>query len=64
MSMFGPKMGTWYVKSKTDPRWNNSGRGVGFVTSGGPIELKEWLNKCRSEYGEPPADGLYGFEKD
>ena len=34
--MFGPKIGTWMVHSKKDPRWNKSGRGYGLVTSGGP----------------------------
>jgi len=64
MSMFGPKMGTWWVKSKTDPRWNKTGRGYGLVTSGGPGELGEWIEECKEKYGEPPDDAEMGFMKD
>lgn len=64
MSMFGPKMGTWWVRSKTDPRWNKDGRGLGLVSSGGPGELHDWIEQCQKEFGDPPADAEMGFMKD
>lgn len=64
MGMFGPKMGTWYVQSKIDPRWNNTGRGYGLVTTGGPSEMSTWLEDCRKKYGSPPIDITVGFMKD
>ena len=64
MSIFGPKKGSWSVESKTDPQWNNSGRGYGLVTSGGPPELHNWLKECTEKYGEPPDDTNWSFWKD
>ena len=43
--MFGPKLGSWYVRSKSDPRWDNNGEGFGLVCSGGPGEMHEWIKK-------------------
>lgn len=63
-NMFGPKMGTWWVKCKSDPRWDNTGRGEGFPTAGGPPELQNWIKRCRDSFGEPPADCEFGFTKD
>lgn len=57
-------MGTWTVESKTDPRWNKSGRGEGLATTGGPQEMKDWIAQCRAEFGEPPADATQSFWKD
>jgi hypothetical protein len=62
--MFGPKLGTWWVSSKKDPRWNNQGRGYGLVSEGGPTELGAWIDLCRNKYGEPPDDAEQGFMKD
>lgn len=68
MNMFGemiaPKQGTWWVVSKKDPRWNKSGRGVGLASTGGPEEMKQWIESCRKKYGEPPKDCEHGFMKD
>lgn len=64
MSMFGPKMGTWWVSCKSDPRWNKQGRGYGLVTCGGPGEMGAWIEKCKKEFGEPPEDAEMGFMKD
>jgi len=64
MSMPGPKIGTWWVRSKLDPRWNGDGKGLGLVTSGGPIEMRNWIEKCKKEYGKPPDDAEMGFMKD
>jgi len=64
MSMFGPKMGSWWLYSDKDPRWNKEGRGYGLVTSGGPSEIQEWIDQCIKEYGKQPDDLSMGFMKD
>jgi hypothetical protein len=64
MSMFGPKMGSWWVSSEKDPRWNKNGRGKGLVCTGGPPEAHKWIEKCRKTLGEQPDDLEYGFMKD
>ena len=62
--MFGPKMGSWYVSCKSDPRWNKSGRAEGLCCSGGPQEMKDWIDECKKNFGEPPADAEQEFMKD
>jgi hypothetical protein len=64
MNIFGPRMGTWYVSSQSDPRWNNSGRASGLVTEDGPQAMKDWIEQCRRNFGEPPEDAVKGFMKD
>ena len=64
MGMFGPKMGSWWVTCKSDPRWNNNGRAKGSVTAGGPTEMREWLEKCEKNFGDIPEDAQQGFMKD
>lgn len=61
MVMFGPKMGTWMVKSESDPRWNKTGRGYGLISSGGPKEMQDWIKYCKENYGEPPKDAYSWF---
>lgn len=63
-SMFGPKMGSWSVRSISDPRWNSNGRGYGLVCLGGPQDAHTWVELCREKYGEPPADLVMSFMKD
>jgi hypothetical protein len=65
VSIFGdPKEGTWWLKSKNDPRWNKTSRGFGLVTESGPGELGSWLKECRKKFGRPPDDCECGFAKD
>ena len=64
MSMFGPKMGSWEVHSDIDPRWNKSGRAIGYAMGGGPIEMQEWIKQCTENYGLPPDDATEEFWKD
>ena len=64
MGMFGPKMGTWWVSSKLDPRWNKVGRGYGSITSGKPKKLNKWIEQCMKSFGDPPADAKMGFMKE
>ena len=62
--MFGPKIGSWGLSSKSDPRWNASGRGYGLVSTGGPSEIKEKIEELTKKYGEPPEDLTSSFMKD
>jgi len=64
MSMFGPKMGTWWVESKLDPRWNTNGKGYGLVVTGGPGEINQWIAQCEKTFGKKPDDLEIGFMKD
>ena len=63
MGMFGPKMGSWWISSKEDPRWNDSGKGFcgGFTI---PPAASEAVNRLKDLYGEPPKDLEYGYMKD
>ena len=62
--MFGPKMGSWFVKCKSDPRWDKSGRAKGLICCGGPKEMRDWIDECKEELGDPPEDCECGFMKD
>lgn len=64
MNMFGPKMGTWDVRSNSDPRWNKSGRDEGLACLGGPDSMKAWIEDCKAKYGAPPKDATMSFIKD
>lgn len=64
MGMFGPKIGSWWITCKSDPRWNASGRGYGLVSSGGPPDLQDKIKELKELYGEPPEDCYQGFMKD
>jgi hypothetical protein len=64
MGMFGTKMGSWETHSKTDSRWNKNGRGLGLCCAGGPQEMKDWVNRCKTMFGEAPADLVWSFMKD
>ena len=53
MGLFNPvREGSWWLRSKSDPRWNADGRtGVGgFVM---PKECEEKLEELKRELGEP-----------
>jgi hypothetical protein len=63
-SMFGPRKGTWAVSSKTDTRWNASGRAHGLVCMGGPQDMYTWIEECKTKYGDAPADLTTSFMKD
>lgn len=55
--------GSWYLLSKSDPRWNCYGEGNvgGFVM---PKECKEKLEELKKQYGTPPDDLEWGYMKD
>ncbi len=57
--------GTWWVKSKSDPRWDGKGpsRWVGMFEK--PPEVETHIEVKKKELGsEPPADAEWGYMKD
>jgi hypothetical protein len=63
-SMFGPKPGSWWVHSKSDPRWDCHGRDRvgGFAC---PPNAEAAIEAKKRELGcEPPDDLEYGYMKD
>lgn len=56
-------LGTWWIQSKSDPRWNISGRSeVGLMTM--PQEARALFEKMKELYGEPPDDLEQDYMKD
>jgi hypothetical protein len=60
------KKGTWWFYSKSDPRWNVSGKALvgGFLI---PPEAKEVLADLRELYSKDdtiPEDLEFGYRKD
>lgn len=59
MSMFGPKEGSWWIRSKKDPRWNCDGRGYLLFSAGLPAEAEKKVEESfippnsRSSGGSP-----------
>ena len=66
MSMIGPKMGTFWVHSKSDPRFDNDWQMDWLIAGGVPDEVKEWVENKRKELDleKLPEDISYGFMKD
>lgn len=58
------RRGSWWVRSKSDPRWNGGGRGTvgGFMKP--PGVDKHIKNKRRELKAEPPDDCEWGYMKD
>ena len=55
--------GTWWLKSKKDPRWNVYGKGdVGMLIK--PSKCIEKRQELEKELGSPPDDLKYGYMKD
>ncbi len=63
MGIFGPKIGIWNVTSESDPKWDKIGEGKGYVTSGGPSEIYEWIKECEERYSKKPEDLKISFFK-
>lgn len=65
MGMFiGMRPGSWWVRSKSDPRWNLDGHGnVGMFSC--PEEATYLLAEVIQRLGEDPPDDLeWGYLKD
>ena len=64
MGLFSPvREGSWWLRSKSDPRWNSDGRTDvgGFVM---PDECKQKLEELKKQLGELPEDLKWGYMKD
>ena len=64
MSLFNPcREGSWWLRSKTDPRWNCGGNAYvgGFVM---PSECEKKLSELKKKLGNPPKDLEWGYMKD
>jgi hypothetical protein len=57
------KMGSWWIRSKSDPRWNTDGRCIvgGFCM---PQECEDTIDKLKKVLGEPPEDLTCNYMKD
>ena len=65
MSMFGGGAGSWWFRSKKDPRWNRDGRSEFMVVTAGMCsEAKEALQAMKRRLGKQPSDLEYGCMKD
>lgn len=55
--------GTWWLKSKDDPRWDCVGRSSvgGFVM---PKECGQKIAKLENKLGDKPVDLTWRYEKD
>ena len=59
------KPGSWWVSSKSDPRWSKRGRTEGWAVMGGmPPEARKVVEDLKKTLGDPPKDLSYGFMKD
>lgn len=59
------RSGSWSVSSKTDPRWNGSGRSEAVGMFSIPREAQAHIDAKKLELGEePPADCEYSYMKD
>lgn len=59
------KSGSWWVTSKSDPRWNGNGRDDavgGFMMPGSAQGHVEKMKKLLKE--DPPDDLRFGYMKD
>ena len=54
---------TWFITSKKDPNWNNSGTSTVAMIFQMPSKAKAWLKKCEKEYGKRPNDLEYSADK-
>ena len=59
---FGSHDGTWWLRSKKDPRWNAEGHG--FVSIYGSEDCDRKIEELKKAYGEQPDDLEWGFMKD
>lgn len=58
------KEGSWWLNSKSDPRWNVEGRSsyVGGLVM--PSDCESKIEELKKELGEPPDDLEWGYMKD
>lgn len=62
MGMFGPRLGSCWLRSEEDPRWNFEIRACvgGFEM---PKECKDKLEELKKKLGKEPKDLKWGYMK-
>ncbi|WP_157654474.1 hypothetical protein [Burkholderia ubonensis] len=56
--------GSWWISSKSDPRWNESGRVETVSILSMPKEVKNAKRRLSRRLGAAPADLEWGVMKD
>lgn len=56
-------MGSWWIRSYKDPRWDREGRGVHNIFSAESLML-DLIEKMKETLGDPPDDLEINFFKD
>jgi hypothetical protein len=64
MGVFSLKPASWCIDSKSDPRWDSSGRTEWLVCFGLCPEAEAAIEELKKQYGEPPVDLEYAIMKD
>lgn len=58
------RSGSWWVRSKSDPRWDGSGNAESCGGFTMPYECSQHIEELKKKFGEPPEDLEYGYMKD
>jgi hypothetical protein len=58
------RSGSWYLTSKSDPRWNTGGRDDACGGFEMPQECRVAIERLKEKLGEMPADLTWGYMKD
>ena len=56
--------GSWWLRSRSDPRWNSNGRSACVSGFSMPTECKAKIEELKGIIGNPPEDLEYGYMKD
>lgn len=57
-----PTKARWWIKSKNDKRWNDSGAFIYRGMRGLPIEVSVRVEELKVKHGEVPEDLEWGFK--
>jgi len=58
------RQGSWWLNSKSCPKWNASGEAILVGGFRMPPECEAKLEELKKKLGEPPDDLTYGYMKD
>jgi hypothetical protein len=64
MTGLGSVLGKWWIRSKSDPRWDREGRGEGGGLYKRPPAVDRTIKNLSKTLGEPPNDLEWGFSPD
>lgn len=57
------RSGTWWIRSVSDPRWNESGEADVVSLLAMPKQVKNAKRRLARRFGSPPADLEWGVMK-